>query len=552
MHVPSGDGDGDDSAEGNGNGLGDDLRPDRDEPPEPGPSPIRRMTRFEYNNSVFQLFGQNTRPADAFSPDQEAQGFTNQAEALVVSPLLAEQYADAAEKIADAHADKIMAELSGCDAGNEEQCRASVLDWLTSFGARIYRRPLSDEEIDELLELFGAATEMGEGAFDPYVGVSVTLSAMLQSPYFLYRIESGQEDDGDVMRLTPHEMASRLAFLFWNSTPDAILLEKADAGGLSTRAEIRAEAERLVVAPRAREAVKNFHREWLGLRDIEGLAAIGKDLEIYPDYEESILPLLQQEAEEFFDHAIYEEDASLMTLLTAPWTMMNAELAAFYGVEGPTGDEFEKVALDADKYSGFLTQGGLLAVHAKPNRSSPIHRGLFVRERLFCQIPPSPPDNVPEPPEVDTSLTTREQFAMHEAEPVCAGCHQQIDPIGLGFEHFDGLGRYRDKEWGLEIDASGEIIGTSDADGEFDGVTELGQILANSRQVSDCLVTQWFRYAYGRSPVEEDEPTLTFLQDAFEAADYDIKGLLVALTQTDTFLYRKRLPEPSAQEEVSP
>lgn len=514
----------------------------------PGPSPIRRMTRFEYNNSVFQLFGDNTRPADAFSPDQEAQGFTNQADALVVSPLLAEQYADAAEAIAARQADSVLAKLSGCDGGGGADCRAAVSGWLADFGIRIYRRPLTDDEQAGLMGLYDTGVELGDGAASE--GVSLMIAAMLQAPQFLYRAERGAAEpvQGDVVPLTQYELASRLSFLFWNATPDAILLEKAAAGELATAEQIRAEARRLVVAPRAREAVKQFHREWLGLSAISALAAIGKDPDIYPDYDEAILPLLQREAEEFFDHAIFEEDASLATLFTAPWTMMNKDLAAFYGMKGPSGAGFEKVELDESRYSGFLTQAGLLAVHAKPNRSSPIHRGLFVRRSLFCQIPPAPPDNVPEPPEVDTSLTTREQFAMHESEEVCAGCHSRIDPIGLGFEHFDGMGRYREDEWGLPIDASGEIIDTSDADGEFDGVLELGQVLVESAQVSDCVVTQWFRYAYGRSPGDEDACTLSYLKQAFADADYDIKALLVALTQTDAFRYR----HAASDEEVTP
>ena len=508
------------------------------------------MTRFEYNNSVFQLFGDNSRPADGFAPDQEAQGFTNQAAALVVSPLLAEQYADAAETLGDRHAGTYLASLSGCPEADQAACRTSVSSWAEELGARVYRRPITTEEHDELVSLFDTGTTLGDGEYDAEAGIALVITAMLQSPQFLYRIEvgAGEAVVADVVPLTPFEMASRLSFLFWNSTPDAILLEKAEAGGLTSSEEIRAEAERLVVAPRAREAVKNFHREWLGLRDVTALSAVGKDIEIYPDYDERILPLLQQETEAFFDQAIYVEGASLATLLTAPWTMLNAELAAYYGIEGPTGEAFVKVELDPTRYSGFLTQAGLLATHAKPNRSSPIHRGLFVRERIFCQTPPTPPDNVPEPPEVDRSLTTREQFAMHEASPVCAGCHSQIDPIGLGFEHFDGMGRYRETEWGLPIDASGEILGTSDADGTFDGVLELGQRLAGSRQVSDCVTTQWFRYAYGRNPEEADACSLARLQAEFAVADYDIKQLLVALTQTDAFRYRHR---PSA-EEVSP
>ena len=509
--------------------------------PSPGPSPIRRMTRFEYNNTVYQLLGDNSRPADGFAPDEEALGFSNQAATLVVSPLLAEQYAEAAARLAKQNLAAVVAKVPSCDGeANAAACREEVETWLRTFAQRAYRRPATEAEISELLDLFNQGLGLGDSDYDVATGLELVLRAILQSPFFLYRTELGSQDaaPGAPVALTSHEMASRLSFLFWNSMPDQLLLERAEAGELTTPAQIETEARRLLAAPRAREAVKNFHREWLQLDEVPLIAGVGKDLEIYPDYSDALLPLFQKETEAFLDHAIFEEGASLQTLLTAPYTMLNRELAAFYGVSGPTTDAFERVELDPSKYSGFLTQPSLLAMHAKPNRSSPIHRGLFVRRNLLCQVPPSPPDIVPEAPEVDTSLTTREQFRQHEADPACAGCHKLIDPIGLGFEHFDGLGRYRETEWGLVIDASGEILSSEDSDGTFDGVIELGQVLADSEQVSNCLVTQWFRYAYGRAETDQDACTIAQLRADFAASGFDIKELLVALTQTDAFRYR--------------
>jgi hypothetical protein len=184
-----------------------------------------------------------------------------------------------------------------------------------------------------------------------------------------------------------------------------------------------------------------------------------------------------------------------------------------------------------------MTHAGLLALLAKPDRSSPIHRGLFVRETLLCQVPPPPPDIVPEAPTVDDSQTTRQQFTQHSQDALCKGCHQLMDPIGFGFEHFDGLGRYRDQEWGLDIDASGELVAT-DVDGPYNGVVELAAKLGSSEQVKNCVATQWFRFGYGRAETEADTCAMDEIQAAFAAADYDIKELIVALTQTDAFRYR--------------
>lgn len=515
--------------------------PDCDDVIDPGPAPLRRLTRVEYNNTIFQLLGDPSRPADAFPADEQAMGFFNQAEAQSVSPLLAERYMDAATDLAERHVDKFLAELGGCRAGDAAACQGDVRRFVTTFGKRVFRRPLTDPEVDAHVALFDRGVTLGEGAYDARTGLRLVLQAMLQSPYFLYRVEFGRPEpvqDG-VVPLSPYELATRLSYLLWNSMPDAALFEAADRGELSTPEQIESHARRLLAAPRAREAVRNFHRQWLALDRIDAIAANGRDPTLYPDYDERLLPLLREEIEAFLDHAIFEEDADLETLFSAPYSMMNAELAAFYGVEGPRSSLFEKVELDPDKNAGFLTRGGLMAMLAKPERSSPVHRGLFVRERILCQVPPPPPDVVPEPPDVDPSRTTREQFIQHEQDPLCAGCHSLMDPIGFGFEHYDALGRYRETEWGRPIDATGYLIDTLDIDGEFDGAVELARRLAGSQQVRDCVATQWFRFAYGRAETDADECSMQKVRATFADSGYDIKELLIALTQTEAFRYRR-------------
>jgi hypothetical protein len=511
-------------------------------PTEPGPAPIRRLTRVEYNNTIYQLFGDASRPADAFPADEEASGFDNQATALVVSPLLAEHYMMAAAQLAATHGPKLLQDLPDC-LGNDvdpDACHADAEAFVERFGKLAHRRPLLADEVDAYLEVFEHGTALGDKPYSPRDGVELVVETMLQSPHFLYRLEFGMPNpDGDeVVELTSHEIASRLSYLLWNTMPDAALFEAADADELRDPEQIEAQARRMLATPRAREAVKNFHRQWLRLDEIQPrIAANGKNFDIYPDYRAKYLPMWRTETEAFLDHAIFEEDADVEQLFTASYSFMNEELAEFYGVSGPEGDEFVRVELDSSKYAGFLTQAGLLALHAKPDRSSPIHRGKFVREVLLCQTPPPPPDVVPEAPSVDESKTTREQFTQHSEDPLCANCHQLMDPIGFGFEHFDGIGRYRETEWGLPIDASGELIGT-DVDGTYDGAVELAQRLAASEQVKNCIVSQWFRFGYGRVETKDDACSIDLIRQAFADAEYDVKELIVALTMTDAFRYR--------------
>ena len=229
------------------------------------------------------------------------------------------------------------------------------------------------------------------------------------------------------------------------------------------------------------------------------------------------------------------------TLLTAPYTMMNADVAAFYGISGgPTGSAFVHVDLDPTQRAGLVTQPSILAVTAHADQTSPVLRGKFVRERLLCEpIAPPPPNVKAVPPVVDSTATTRQRYSEHESNPYCASCHHLMDPIGFGLEHYDPLGLWRSTDQGQPVDASGQITDSKDANGPFDGAVALAQRLSTSEEVRECVVSQWFTYAQARPAASDDTCTMGSLQTAFAAAGYDIKELLVALTQTDAFLYRK-------------
>lgn len=510
--------------------------------PQPGASPVRRMTRTEYNNTVRDLLGDKTEPAKKFPAEEESLGFNNNADTLVVAPILAEHYQNAAEKLAEAAvADHLPALLGGCNPASlgEQTCAQK---FVTSFGPLVYRRPLAADEVDALLNVFSAGLEQ----FDFKTGIRLVLTTMLQSPHFLYRVEFGAPLDGEteVRKVAPYELASRLSYFLWGSMPDAALFKAAASGQLETREQVAAQARRMLKDPKARSAVHDFHGQWLELKHIE---EVQKDPDMYPEFDPELRPLLRAEADAFLDHVIWDGAGDLDTMLLAPYTFLNQELAAFYGVPGPMTDAFERVDLAPGRASGFLTQGGLMAVQAKVNQSSPIHRGKFVRERLLCQFIPPPPDNVDiTPPEVDQSLPTRERFQQHSDDPLCSGCHHLMDPIGFGFEHFDGIGKWRDEEAGQPIDASGEIIAAK-VTGTFDGVPELAAMLVDSPEVEACMTRQWFRFAYGRGETNKDECILDELEDAFSKSGRNIQDLLVALTQTDAFMYRAHTGEGDAK-----
>jgi len=236
--------------------------------------------------------------------------------------------------------------------------------------------------------------------------------------------------------------------------------------------------------------------------------------------------------------SVWKADAKVDTLLGAKYSVMNGPLAAFYGIKGVTGDAFQKVDLDSTQRAGVLTHASIMAAKAGPDQSSPILRGAFVREQIFCQPLPQPPITVDaNPPELNPKLTTKERFAAHRNDPSCEGCHRLIDPIGFGFERYDATGAYRTTENGKMVDATGELTAT-DVDGPFNGAIELGGKLVQSKDVEACVATHWFNFALGREPGDTDACTVQSLGAAFAGSGGDLRQLLLATVQTDAFLFK--------------
>ena len=540
-----GDGQADESGEGSTSGSatdgdteGDDVGDDDGEPAGcedevlPGAAPLRRLTNWEYDNTIRDLLGDDSRPSSAFPTDAAAVGFDTKASAQGVSAVLAEAYMRVAEEVA-ARATADLGALLPCDpSAGEVACGEAFVD---GFGARAYRRPLADDERALLVGLFTASRDQYGFA----KAIELVLQAMLQSPEFLYRIELGMPDPdaAEAVRLTHYEVASRLSYLLWGSMPDDALLQAAADEALGTREEVAAQAQRLLAEPRARQAVANFHWQWLRLGRLD---ALDKDPGVYPDFDDALKASMQAESVAFLEDVVFDGAGDFATMFTADYSIVDGHLAQLYGVAGPAGDAFERVDLDPTQRAGILTHASILAATGKRDQSSPVLRGVFVLEQLLCDAPPEPPPNVDTtPPELDPSSTTRERFEQHMADPLCFGCHSVIDPIGFGFEHYDGIGRWRESEGALAIDARGQIPAGPGGDiVEFDGVLELAGVFAESPVARECFVESWFTYGHGRSPEGEDDCSVTRLRNALDDAGGDVQSLLLELTQTEAFLYR--------------
>ena len=515
---------------------------------DPGPALIRRLNRKEYDNTVRDLLGEDLRPSNGFLPDEEFLGFDNQASSLQISPLHAEQYMAAAELMSDRVLAR-RADFVHCDPAQLGDA-ACLRQFIADFGLRAWRRPLETDEIDGLAGLYDVAAQLDPPQFDSALRLAV--QAMLQSPNFLFRIEVGSPVvtqrlghpagvDPMLLKLNGYEIAARLSYLLWQSMPDAILLDAAANGGLETADQVRAQAHRMLADAKAHGAMLDFFDQWLRYAKT---ADIERDPTYYPDFVPEDRDLLVTESRTFVEDLLWGEHRDLKTLFNADYTFMNGPLAEFYGVPGVTGDTFQRVPLDTTRRAGILTQGAVMAATAKPNMTSPVFRGAYVRERILCTPLPPPPPNIPVvPPSPDPNSSTRQKFEEHDRNPACAGCHKLMDPIGYGFENFDAVGRWRTEETGHPIDPSCELTSTRDTDGTFANAAEMVRQLAESEQVQRCVVTQFFRFAQGRGETNEDLCGLERLYQGYKAGGRDFLSLVEQLTTTESFRYRRRQTE---------
>jgi hypothetical protein len=499
---------------------------------------LRRLTRFEYANSVRDLLQVDATAADDLPPDEITNGFDNNAAVLTVSSLHAEKYVLVSEALAKLAVQNLPA-LSACDTGvtGEEAC---ALEFARSFGRRAFRRPLTPADEQALMAAYTAGRTDGSHA----EGIEVMIRAALQSSNFIYRLETTTPADPSarLVPLSQYELATRLSYLIWASAPDDALLDAAARGELATKEQLAAQARVMLNSPKARAAVTNFFRQWTSTTRLEITSKLPT---LFPSYTEELRAAMTAELPAFVEHVIWSADHTLSTLLTAPIAFVSGPLAELYGVTAPAGSETAPTLVDLPSEqgrSGILTQAGFLSVQGHPDQTSPVLRGKFVRSMLLCQPPdPPPPDIDVSVPSIDQEGTARERFSAHlTAGASCYGCHALMDPIGLAFENFDAIGQYRATDAGRPIDVSGEILEATDPSlaGPFVGVRELTAKLAASDQVRDCVATQWFRFAAGRLESQGDSCSLATFQETLAASGGDLIELIVGMTQIDSFMYR--------------
>lgn len=510
---------------------------------DPGPALARRLSRTEYDNTVRALLGDDVDLARAFTPEEEMLGFDNNARTLSVTAVHAEEFMGAAETLGLRAANRL-AELLPCDPARigERECATAFID---TFGMRAWRRPLTPDELAALAGVYDAGAEVDGFAG----GVSLVLEAMLQSPNFLYRVEVGtpHPERADLVELTQYELASRLSYLLWRSMPDDLLFDAAAQGILSQPEVLRAHAERMLADAQAEAAIWSFFEQWLRIDEIMG---VERDVGDFPDFDARIQQLMYDETRHFVSAIVNDPALNMVDFFGAPFTFANQELAEFYGfgdsvLKSMRGAEFMKIDLDGARHGGVLTQGALMTVTAKARMTSPVHRGVFVREHLLCHPLPPPPPNIPiVPPDPDPALSTRAKFAEHSSNVACAGCHSMIDELGFTFEHFDPVGRWRDVEpGGHVVDATGSLNATLDIDGPLDGAAHLAGRLSQSEQAHRCVVTQVFRFANGRGENAVDGCTLNGMYDAYVDANYDLRTLFTALIVDPSFGVRRAEPD---------
>ena len=490
------------------------------------PSPLRRLTRFEYNSTVQDLFSTSLTPADSFPPDEVVDGFTNNAVLLTISSLHAEKYMEGAEALATEALTRL-ATLLPCDpaAVGERACAESFAG---VFGRRAFRRPLEPEDLNVLMEAYAFGTSFENG-------IELMLRSILQSPHFLFRVEltGGDRPASEMVRLNAFETATRLSYLIWSSGPDDALLDAAAAGALDSPELVSTMARSMWADPRARRAVTEFYEQWLELNRLDSAS---KDPVAFPLWSEVLREAMKTERRAFIETILFERGGTMSELLTSPLGLPTGPLAELYGV----AESSDVVELSQEERAGILTLPAFLAVQAHPDQTAPVLRGKFVRKKLLCHDVPPPPDDVNlSAPEISEGATARERFSAHSSEAGCVGCHQLMDPLGFPFESYDALGAFRTTDGGRELDLTGEFINTRGIDGPFQNLHEMVAILSSAPEVEDCMARQWFKFALGRTEEAGDACSLSPLQDTFEQSGGSLVELLLETTQTEAFLYRR-------------
>jgi hypothetical protein len=504
---------------------------------KPAPAGLRRLTVAQYRNSIGDLLGPGvTVPAD-LEPDTSLSGFASIGASLVsLSPHLVEQLETAALNVAhQALADTApgRATLVGCTPAGVTDDACTTM-FLTKLGRRAWRRPLTPDEITTYVML---ANGIQTSSKSFYGGLEYGLAGLLESPHFLYREELGAPAAGmpGVLAFDDHELATRLSFFLWNTTPDDALLDAADARQLSQGAGFATQVARLLASPRAATGTRTFFSEYYRLADLDALPQLPS---IFPQKTDTLGPAMREETLRFLADVATAANGDMRSIFDSPTTFVNAELARLYGLPAgvaPAGStDFVKTTLpDAGLRVGYLGQGSFLALNAHSDVTSPTYRGKFIREMLMCQTVPPPPMNVPPLPQNVVGAapqTMRQKLAVHRAVEPCKTCHTLMDPIGLAYENFDAIGATRTMDAGQVIDPSGDLDGMA-----FKNPRELATLLHGNARVMDCLARNLYRYVTGHVESTDEEAAVLQLAQGFKTGKFQYASLVSSMVNSAGF-----------------
>ncbi|HEY6081059.1 MAG TPA: DUF1588 domain-containing protein [Polyangiaceae bacterium] len=490
-------------------------------------SVARRLTRTELGNVLRDVLGDDSGAAAKYLSEDEYRPFDNDYTVQIASRALIESLeALAVDVAARALSAENRAKVVPCTPSGpgDAACLRSTIE---SVGRRLYRRPLSEEQIAAYLTLQSFATEdTPDVTHDFYTAVNLVLRSMLQDPEVLYRIETGSPSaEAGIYKLDAYELASRMSFLLWGSGPDDALLDVARAGGLLDAGSRSSEAARLLGDARARAQLERFHAMWLGYRAIPASAELAS--------------AFSNETNKLIDKVLFDQPSSYLDLFTSTETYVNDLLATQYGLPAPAGGE-GWVSYPSDQRAGILSHGSVLAAFSKFSDTSPTQRGIFVQTRLLCNqvLPPPANVNVDQPPASDEAVCKLDRYDAHRTLASCKACHAQLDPIGYGLENYDIAGRYRTHD-----DAHEECIlpgtGSLPGYGEFSGPGQLAKLLVQSGELEQCFVQHLMSYAAGRELRPEEDAAQGALLASFKADGYALPLTLGKLVADERFALRQ-------------
>jgi hypothetical protein len=491
---------------------------------------VHRLTRTEYNNTVHDLLGVDVRPADRFPPDVGADGFDNASGSQSLSASHIEAFESGAEQLVDAWfaSASLRSRVLTCNLTAGRSCIRQSLEMLLP---KAWRRPVDAQEIDRLMGLADSEAQRGGTADDQ---LKLVLRGVFTSPHFLFRIERDQNPlSPDPHRLNGYELASRLSYFLWSTMPDDKLFGLAAGGTLQDDAVLSAQVERMLLDPRAKALIDVFANQWFQLPSVSKHET---DAQLYPKVTPDLKLAMEEETRLFFEDVLHS-GGSIHSLLAADYTFVNGALAAHYEISPPSGDGFARVSVTGThRIGGVLGHASILTHTSGANETSPVKRGAWILTKILCSPPPPPPPNVvTELPEADPAAgikTVRDRLAAHRKNPTCGGCHNSIDPVGLGLENYDPVGAYRDHEGTEPIDAAGELPGGA----KFQNGAELARLLAEDPRLRACVAEKFFTFALGRAPVDEDTSHLDNLSSNNADA---VRQVLTRLTLSEPFRSRR-------------